>query len=598
MKKILGIFVLVCIFSICFVPNIMAKENIVVEAQEGVVLDFINNAPSEETTYNIGSGKVVYKPLENNSSVITLENVTLNAEHEIKYWTNKTITALAGTGDVKLVLKGINKVYLNASQFCSGLLFYDSNVTIEGDGSLFIGPEEGNQINNSTVPFNVMGNYDVLNNLEEGNFNDTGNFTLKSGIIELSAYGTIGMGALTVHNDVNIEGGKLITKGQANAIYSVYNNINITNGEVKCIDYNIAGLYSRRGDVNISGKNTVISLNGNINRDNSGIIAGSMSPSDEKIFEAGSIEISDAKIDINSTFIGMFARYLPNVENSGNIKINSGNITINSKGDNSIVAGIFAQGEDTGSLGDVTISGGTLNFQMENISADTDCYSLGIYSDRDVKIENAKVNITAVGEANISAYGVMAINDFSVLGNNVIIKGSTMATDKSPIISNDIEVEASQNINGNNLESFDKEKLETYKYITLKKVKVNDVVIEIDTDVVQVGKELQFTAKVEGENIEGNLVVWSVTGATSEETKIDENGLLTVGKDEKAKTLTITATSVLDKNVSSSYEIKVDSVNDSKALLLGIIIGIIALFVITFTIWGISFYKRERRMRY
>lgn len=60
---------------------------------------------------------------------------------------------------------------------------------------------------------------------------------------------------------------------------------------------------------------------------------------------------------------------------------------------------------------------------------------------------------------------------------------------------------------------------------------------------------------------EAQEVEWSVSGGTSADTAIDENGLLTIGADEAAGTaLTITATSV---NASGSYIITVDQQSDS-----------------------------------
>ena len=60
------------------------------------------------------------------------------------------------------------------------------------------------------------------------------------------------------------------------------------------------------------------------------------------------------------------------------------------------------------------------------------------------------------------------------------------------------------------------------------------------------GDTLQFSAAVEGENLMDSSVSWSVSGGTSADTKIDKNGLLTVGEDETSDDLIVTATSVQD----------------------------------------------------
>ena len=60
------------------------------------------------------------------------------------------------------------------------------------------------------------------------------------------------------------------------------------------------------------------------------------------------------------------------------------------------------------------------------------------------------------------------------------------------------------------------------------------------------GDTLQFSAAVEGENLMDSSVSWSVSGGTSADTKIDKNGLLTVGEDETSDDLIVTATSIQD----------------------------------------------------
>ena len=64
------------------------------------------------------------------------------------------------------------------------------------------------------------------------------------------------------------------------------------------------------------------------------------------------------------------------------------------------------------------------------------------------------------------------------------------------------------------------------------------------------GDTLQFSAAVEGENLMDSSVSWSVSGGTSSDTKIDENGLLTVGEDETSDDLIVTAISNQDSSQS------------------------------------------------
>lgn len=67
--------------------------------------------------------------------------------------------------------------------------------------------------------------------------------------------------------------------------------------------------------------------------------------------------------------------------------------------------------------------------------------------------------------------------------------------------------------------------------------------LESNINNVEPGKTYSFTATVyTGINETTEDVIWSVQGSTSENTTIDENGLLTVGDDERAQMLSVSAT--------------------------------------------------------
>ena len=79
---------------------------------------------------------------------------------------------------------------------------------------------------------------------------------------------------------------------------------------------------------------------------------------------------------------------------------------------------------------------------------------------------------------------------------------------------------------------------------------VTSVTVSPATASVEKGATKQFAAMVNGET-------WSVDGAVSEATEIDETGLLTVAEDETAEQLTVVATSVQDPKVSGSAAVTV-----------------------------------------
>lgn len=86
---------------------------------------------------------------------------------------------------------------------------------------------------------------------------------------------------------------------------------------------------------------------------------------------------------------------------------------------------------------------------------------------------------------------------------------------------------------------------------------VTSVTVSPATASVEKGATKQFAAMVNGENITDHSVTWSVNGAVSEATEIDETGLLTVAEDETAEQLTVVATSVQDPKVSGSAAVTV-----------------------------------------
>ena len=76
---------------------------------------------------------------------------------------------------------------------------------------------------------------------------------------------------------------------------------------------------------------------------------------------------------------------------------------------------------------------------------------------------------------------------------------------------------------------------------------------------VEKGKTLQFSAQLQGNGDFDTSVAWKISGATSANSKIDQNGLLTVGADETAEHITVTATSAWDPEKSASVSVAVAS---------------------------------------
>ncbi|WP_231980549.1 Ig-like domain-containing protein [Tessaracoccus coleopterorum] len=97
---------------------------------------------------------------------------------------------------------------------------------------------------------------------------------------------------------------------------------------------------------------------------------------------------------------------------------------------------------------------------------------------------------------------------------------------------------------------------------TLKLTVLGDAVTSVTLDPASVtlepGDTQQFTATVEAIGDADKALTWAVTGADSEATTISDSGLLSVGADETATTLTVTATSSATPTVWGSASVAVE----------------------------------------
>ncbi|MCH5298754.1 MAG: hypothetical protein J1E96_03235, partial [Ruminococcus sp.] len=89
---------------------------------------------------------------------------------------------------------------------------------------------------------------------------------------------------------------------------------------------------------------------------------------------------------------------------------------------------------------------------------------------------------------------------------------------------------------------------------------VRSVSIVFDAKSLKPMDEYTLFAIVEGINKPSQEVTWKLTGNTDKTTAIDEFGVLTVGEDEKADKITVTATSVADNTKSDSIELTIEKV--------------------------------------
>ena len=102
------------------------------------------------------------------------------------------------------------------------------------------------------------------------------------------------------------------------------------------------------------------------------------------------------------------------------------------------------------------------------------------------------------------------------------------------------------------------------------KIQIVHIIIDSGVDqvaiVVKCGGSLSFEAHIVGINLSSDAVTWSVSNNTSKATSISQEGVLTVGEDEKAATLIVTATSVADPAKSASVNVKVEGSDNAKVV--------------------------------
>ena len=102
------------------------------------------------------------------------------------------------------------------------------------------------------------------------------------------------------------------------------------------------------------------------------------------------------------------------------------------------------------------------------------------------------------------------------------------------------------------------------------KIQIVHIIIDSGVDqvaiVVKCGGSLSFEAHIVGINLSSDAVTWSVSNNTSKATSISQEGVLTVGEDEKAATLIVTATSVADPTKSASVNVKVEGSDNTKVV--------------------------------
>ena len=231
----------------------------------------------------------------------------------------------------------------------------------------------------------------------------------------------------------------------------------------------------------------------------------------------------------------------------GNLIQSSGTLTLN--GGTLDVSGDYRmENENVDSTGNVSYSGGSAKLNMINAN---DCVNVGGTFEFDASDGDLTDGIICIKKDFIikSYYW-----RFNPTGNHTIkLDGDKVQK---------IQVEGTYN-KINNL-YLTKDKSTGYNFVTdncwnklYLKTKVDKVTVSPELKEVCQGEQIQYAAQVSGVNSPSQAVTWSVTGAKSADTHIDENGLLSVAKDEAASNIVIKAVSAEDSSKTASQTVNI-----------------------------------------
>ena len=317
---------------------------------------------------------------------------------------------------------------------------------------------------------------------------------------------------------------------------------------VRAEEFRSSGVYAKRGDIKVGG-DAKLYVSSYKNSSTSGIKAVN------KDAKGGNVFFYGGETEVLVPNIGVWAQGGSSA-GAGRIGISGGKLHVKvSEGSASDVEAVYAQGEQA----DVVVTGGEVEAYAEGSG---DMLSIGIYADRNVDIQGGSVISGAVNKnGNGSAFGVSTEGSIFVGGGALSAYGSTGAVDciAAPVCAEKIKIFAASDTEGKNESDYNEDSFGAYKYLKFARTEVLSVTVLPSSATVEKGKTLQFSAQLQGNGDFDTSVAWKISGATSANTKIDQNGLLTVGADETAEHITVTATSAWDPEKSASVSVAIAS---------------------------------------
>lgn len=409
-KSILTVFLMLCI-------AVSAVQGMVFASGTDITytgVDFLTDAPQQETVYTAGEGTVTYTPGDDGeSAVITLENAAINGSvRRVEYKPlSYASAALLAKGNINLVLVGDNKITIteNGTQ---GVFFYESNLKVTGSGSLTIDVTGADTFGNS--PFDVS------------NYNNRGaddSFILESGNITIKENTQDYAYCLMASEGMTVKGGSLTTDGGNCSIVCTKGDISILGGTVNCKNYaGDSGIWSFNGSIIISGNDTTVNV---------------------------------SSLEKDKYSFGLFVEH--EIVPEGNVYISGGNVNISSG-----QIGIYVDYQ-----GDINISGGNVTTAAEN--GTDEGIAVGMYATGSINITGGNVTASGVGNSNITGVGMYSDTNIAVSGGNITAQGVTQAISPAPNFTEYANpvITAAADFDGKDIQEYDEAAVDSYKYLSV-----------------------------------------------------------------------------------------------------------------------------------
>lgn len=473
MKKIRIFILTVFLMTVCSV-SVSAQDNIDI-TQTGI--DLLTNPPKTQTVYIAGEGTVTYTPgTDTSPSVIVFDNATINGvQNMVNYWSNNYATAaLIAEGDTDIILKGNSEIAVSASG-AGGLFFYDSNVTIKGDGNLII--DNTASASSSQAPGNpieIEGDND--NYYDKG----SGNLLIESGNIELRAVTGWAINCMRIRSNFNMTGGSVKISGGSMSILTVLGEMNIEKGKIECSNSSVFGMYSYAGDINISNGAQI-----------------DMSKAENDIFciatgrtyynQYGEKEFTYADISIDNAVVKLGSSMGIYTENGGKVSISGSDVDINVN-DVGIwsSAGLNISGSDinigvngeTGSqrfsIGiyctEAIVDDGNIHINVYDAPESSKGITMGIYAENLVQVNGGILKISSHGSDNQMVSGIYSdLDKININGGLIKLQSSGSALSAVPGLDGYplYKITAGLDYDGVNIEEYNPENIQKYKYFNL-----------------------------------------------------------------------------------------------------------------------------------